>query len=122
MKRSRLLLILILILIVVQIVLLTVLAVFPFGFDHPSRFGLDFEDFALTALLYCLCLAGGIALSIKLKNWRTWVTAQLAFGLLAVAVHLLPLFISPQGGRRHIGPAMESHPTREIPPAVEVEE
>jgi hypothetical protein len=53
-----------------------VLAVFLFGdigFDHPGRFGLDFDDAIMLAVLYCGVLLGGVIYTARNRRW--WAIA-----------------------------------------------
>lgn len=54
-----------------QVLALFVVAFVPFGFDHPSRFGLDFEHFLGLAALYLVAWIWGVALSVSLR--RRWL-------------------------------------------------
>jgi hypothetical protein len=40
------------------------------GFDHPGRFGLDFEAFLILGILYLVLLASGIVIATMAKNLR----------------------------------------------------
>jgi hypothetical protein len=49
----------------------------PFGFDHPSSWGLDFGHLLLLAALYLVALLAGMALAVKLRRYGILV-GQLA--------------------------------------------
>lgn len=53
-----------------QIVALLAAAFVPFGFDHPSSWGLDFEHFLGLAALYMAAWLYGLTLSVSLRRWR----------------------------------------------------
>ena len=41
----------------------------PFGFDHPSSWGLDFGHLLLLGALYLVALLAGLALAVHLRRW-----------------------------------------------------
>ena len=86
------------ILIAIQFVALTVLAVAPFGFDHPSEWGLDYDDFVAGVGLYCLALGGGVAASVARKRCKL-LALQLAVAAVAAIVFFWP-WIRPSSGNR----------------------
>ena len=50
--------------------LLALIALFvPFGFDHPSAWGLDFGHLLGVLALYVLLLVGGLVAAVKRRNW-----------------------------------------------------
>ena len=81
--------------IAIQFVALTLLAIAPFGFDHPSEWGLDYNDFLVGVGFYCLALGGGVAASAARKRW--WLLAlQLAVASVATVMFFWP-WISTKG-------------------------
>jgi hypothetical protein len=52
-----------------QFVALLVAALVPFGFDHPSSWGLDFDHFLGLGALYLAAWLYGLALSVSLRRW-----------------------------------------------------
>lgn len=60
-----------------QVVALLLAALVPFGFDHPSSWGLDFEHFLGLGALYLVAWLWGLALSVSLRRWRI-LAGQLA--------------------------------------------
>jgi hypothetical protein len=53
-----------------QVLCALVAALVPFGFDHPSSWGLDFGHLLLLAALYAVALLSGLMLAAKLRRWR----------------------------------------------------
>lgn len=49
----------------------------PFGFDHPSSWGLDFGHLLLLAALYMALLLTGLSLAVRRRRWL-FVVAELA--------------------------------------------
>lgn len=71
-----------------QLAALLVAAFVPFGFDHPSSWGLDFDHFLGLGVLYLVTWLYGLTLSFSLRRW--WIFAgQIAlpasFAVLAVS-------------------------------------
>jgi len=69
-------------LIAVQAALLAIFAFGDIGFDHPGKFGLDFDHFMILMGLYLVALLAGILRSVVRKNW-----------IVAFAQVLIPLSI-----------------------------
>jgi hypothetical protein len=61
---------------VAQLISILLLAFLPFGFDQPSRLGLDFEHFLLLLGLYACALLPGLVLAGVKKQWP-WIWVQL---------------------------------------------
>jgi len=53
---------------IAQIMLSAALIFLPFGFDHPSKLGLDFGHLLLLAMCFTVAFIGCIALSIAQKR------------------------------------------------------
>lgn len=70
------------------VVAVLVAAFVPFGFDHPSSWGLDFEHFPVLTAPYLAAWLYGLTQSVSLRRWRH-LAAQLAlpasFAALAVS-------------------------------------
>ena len=49
----------------------------PFGFDKPSRYGLDYGHLLLLAGLYLVALLAGLSLAVKRRRWKV-LTGELA--------------------------------------------
>lgn len=73
---------------VVQILATLAILVLPFGFDHPSSWGLDFEDFLLMLFVYGLALLTGTATCLFQRRWLA-----LALQLLVPAMVILVWFV-----------------------------
>ena len=52
----------------VQLITAAALLFLPFGFDHPSSLGLDFNALILVSLIYCITLATGIICAVMAGN------------------------------------------------------
>jgi hypothetical protein len=92
--------------ILIQFIALLVLALVPFGFDHPSSFGLDYLDFLMVALFYCLALLCGVTVSIAAKRW--WIAAaQFAIALVVVLIFFWPWIYPSNSNQPPIPPAEE---------------
>jgi hypothetical protein len=61
---------------VIQCFSLAILFFSGIGFDHPGRFGLDFEHGVMLGVLYVGALIGGVLLAVMRKQWIV-VAAQL---------------------------------------------
>jgi hypothetical protein len=61
----------------------------PFGFDHPSSLGLDFDHFALLLLAHVVALIIGVAIAFK--------THQYGFAFCQIAVTGVPVFLAFMG-------------------------
>ena len=55
---------------VAQLLLLGVLIFGDIGFDHPGKYGLDFEDFIALVVFYVACLLGGVIYAAFRRRWR----------------------------------------------------
>jgi hypothetical protein len=73
-------------LLAVQVVCGLVGVLVPFGFDHPSSWGLDFGHLLLLGALYLVALLAGLALAVKLRRFGM---AAVQLALLAVITWLL---------------------------------
>jgi hypothetical protein len=76
----------------VQLLVLTVLMTVPFGFDHPSSWGLDYSHLLIGILFYCLAVASGVFASVVRKQW--WLLGlQTGIALIAALAFLWPFFV-----------------------------
>ncbi len=71
--------------IAVQSLLLLILAIAPFGFDHPSSWGFDFEHLIASIVGYGIALMAGVAFSFSVKSSK----ALIAQGAILMAALLL---------------------------------
>jgi hypothetical protein len=62
--------------------LLALLVFGDIGFDHPGRFGLDFNALIVVRAAYALALLFGMTRSIIEKNWATADCRRFAAGIL----------------------------------------
>ncbi|HVJ69486.1 MAG TPA: hypothetical protein VM510_16030 [Caulifigura sp.] len=53
-----------------QILIIATLLFVPFGFDHPSKYGLDFDHFIAFAAVFGLVTVGQIAMAIIRRRAR----------------------------------------------------
>lgn len=56
-------------LLVVQLLCIVAVLFVPFGFDHPSSWGLDFGHFLLVAGVHCMALFAGFVAACVLRRW-----------------------------------------------------
>ncbi len=74
---------------VIQGLLLLVFAFGDIGFDHPGRFGFDWDFFVKLAVAYLLFLVFGIACAISERRWWA-LTLQIAIPAAMFAYHSRP--------------------------------
>jgi hypothetical protein len=53
--------------------LLCLVAFADIGFDHPGKFGMDYDDFVLIIVLYGGVLIAGLAWSFSKRRWKSAV-------------------------------------------------
>ena len=75
-----------LILLAIQCLLIGVFIFGDIGFDRPGRFGLDFDDFLLLAVIYFCCLITGLIRCMFKKQW-TLAAAQLLIPISILLAH-----------------------------------
>src|SRR5687768_12929154 len=68
-----------------QAILLLMLVCLPFGFDHPSSLGLDFEDFLWMGGAYGCSLVAGLVLAVLERKWN-WLVIQVTIPLVIITV------------------------------------
>lgn len=56
-----------------QVVLAAALIFLPFGFDHRTHLGLDFEDMTFLGFCYFVAFIGSIATAIRRAQWECLV-------------------------------------------------
>ena len=57
------------ILLSVQALCLVTILLVPFGFDHPSSWGLDYDDFLIVLKIHGIVLLAGIAEACIIRRW-----------------------------------------------------
>ncbi len=70
---------------VFQVVAAAVALLIPFGFDHPSSLGLDFDHFLWVLVAYSLALLIGVVASSVSKLWGALIM-QLLIPIVIVAL------------------------------------
>src|SRR5688572_25841726 len=91
-------------LIAIQCVALLILAFVPFGFDHPSPAGLDFDDFLACAAVYVVAPAGGSGVAVLRKRW--WLAVvQVIGGVIVAAVFFCQSLVPANGKPQFVEPA-----------------
>jgi hypothetical protein len=64
--------------VIAQMLVAAFIVAAPFGFDKPSAWGLDFDDFQKAMLLYGMLLLGGIVLAVACRWWGV-IVLQILF-------------------------------------------
>jgi len=67
----------------VQVLCVLAATLLPFGFDHPSRLGLDFGHLLALAALYVAVLLAGLVLAARARRWKLLLGELALPGLLA---------------------------------------
>jgi hypothetical protein len=75
--------------VVIECLLLAVLAFGDVGFDHPGRFGLDFDDAIVLLVLFCGVLLGGVVYAARRRRWG-WAALQLAIPIVVILISSMP--------------------------------
>jgi hypothetical protein len=76
--------------VIVESALLALLVFSDIGFDHPGRFGLDFNALIVIGTAYAVALLFGLARSIIEKNWATAVL-QICVPIATMAFEFRPV-------------------------------
>jgi hypothetical protein len=72
-----------------QIACICLLQFGDIGFDHPGKFGLDFDDLVLICVVYGIVLIAGLACSVIKKHWLA-VVAQVCIPIAVLAFSFRP--------------------------------
>jgi hypothetical protein len=77
-----------------QLLLLGMLIFGDIGFDHPGKYGLDFDDFLKIAIFYAGCLLAGVLYAGFRRQWKVLIlqiaTPLLLWFVMVVAPQHLP--------------------------------
>jgi hypothetical protein len=108
--------VLLIIAVIVQVVSPIVIVSVPFGFDHRSAAGLDFDHLFALAGLWLIATVFGSAAAVANKKWR-WAGAHLGLALVGIVVVMIWLQAQARLAHSSHGPARQEIPPNQVEPA-----